>query len=628
MFSEKTRLTEKRENPFYGSYKEHTILEEVNWQNKKKKRQLTIVSVVIVILVALAIGITLAITLPPVLDRQVLDPPDPQVSLGPSPSLLGQYSEAGVSTEAAACTDIGSYVLNSLNGSAVDAAVAVGLCLGVVAPQSSGIGGGLFMTIYNDGKMYAVNARETAPAGVEPQRYEDDLSLAYIGGPAVGVPGELAGLYEAHSRFGSVEWSELVGLAHNLAANGFQVTANLANSLVKHVDGINADPALRSEFIDPSTEKPWLEGATIRRPLLGETLKKIQSGITDFYSGSLATAIQNEISASGGVLTAKDLADYKVDWQEPFSYEFKNQLTIFGPNFPSSAPIVTLALNILDGYGRKHPQNMSAVDAALDIHQLAEVLKFADAHRARISDPAFTNLSALLDDVLSPQYADGLRSRIEKYKTFEDPTYYGGVFAQATDAGTAHASIIGPNGDAVSFTTTINHGFGAGFMGSTTGIIYNNELADFSFTNASDPYGLPPNHNNFIEPGKRPASSMAPVIFLNSKGQPVLATGGAGGSKILPAVVTTTWRALYRDMDIKAAIDEPRISANFEPSEIEYEYGLLAQIVKDMERRGHRMRRLNVSSYIGNVNSVCRTRATGLILANADYRKRGTSAGF
>jgi gamma-glutamyltranspeptidase/glutathione hydrolase/leukotriene-C4 hydrolase len=289
---------------------------------------------------------------------------------------------------------------------------------------------------------------------------------------------------------------------------------------------------------------------------------------------------------------------------------------------------VTLALNILDGFGRKHPQNMSAVDASLDIHNLAEVLKFAGAHRARISDPAFTDHSELLNQLLSANYATELRARIEKYKTFDDPAYYGGIFAQATDSGTAHISIIGPNGDAVSLTTTINHGFGAGFMGDTTGIIYNNEMADFSFQNASDPYGLPANPNNNVQPGKRPASSMAPVIFLNSKGQPVLATGGAGGSKILPAVITTIWRALYRDMDIKTAIDQPRITANFEPAEIVYEYGLLAQVVKDMERRGHRMRRLNVSSYVGNVNSVCRTRATGLILANADYRKRGTSAGF
>lgn len=634
MFSEKTRLTEKRENPFYGSYKEQTLLEEVHWQNKKKKQQLTIVSIVVIILIVLAVGITLAITLPPMLDENAsnaLNPPDPATYLGPSPSVLGQYTKAGVSSQSEVCSKLGSDVLQNSNGSAVDAGVVVVLCLGVVSPQSSGLGGGLFMTIYDsDGdEMLALNARETAPEKVDQELYNSDPRSSLFGGNAVGVPSELAGLFEAHSRFGRVPWADLVSKARELAETGFTVDTNLAAALSRSSRLIKEDPVLSSEFLNPITGDVWVEGDVMRRRRLASTLKVIEdSGITSFYSGELAQTIADEIAEADGVITQNDLSGYKVEWQEPFSHKFSNNLTVFGPTFPSSAPIALMALLIVDGYGRKTPKMLSAIEAASDAHHLAEALKFASTHRAQISDPNFTNLSSLLDKVLSPDYADELRSRIETYKTFDDPAHYSGVFAEATDAGTSQVSIIGPDGDAVSITSTINTAFGAGFMGNTTGLIYNNEMNDFSFDNGTDAFQLPPNSDNFAEPGKRPASSMAPLIFLNNRGQPVLATGAAGGTDILSAVISSTWRALYREMDIKTAIDHPRFTVSFNPSELVYEYGLPASIVSDLEKRGHRMRRLDLDGYVGSVGSVCRTRVNSLILANSDYRKNGGSAGF
>jgi len=233
----------------------------------------------------------------------------------------------------------------------------------------------------------------------------------------------------------------------------------------------------------------------------------------------------------------------------------------------------------------------------------------------------------LLNDVLSSDYATELRSRIDPYKTFGDPEYYGAAFAQSAESGTAHISVIGPDGDACSLSTTINNGFGVAFMGLRSGIIYNDQLYDFATENGSI-YGLPPNHHNFPEAGKRPASSMAPLIFLNEAKQPVFVLGGAGGSKILPAVISTAWRALYREMDIKTAADQPRFAINFDPSDLLYEYGTPAPIVTDLQRRGHNMKRMPLDKFIGNVNSVCRTKRSHIILGNADFRKRGTSAGF
>jgi len=306
-------------------------------------------------------------------------------------------------------------------------------------------------------------------------------------------------------------------------------------------------------------------------------------------------------------------------------------LTLHSLAFPSSGPVVALALGILHGFGRKISQDLNIKERGLDDHLLSEVLKFSHAHRSLISDPNFVDMSELLDKMLSEDYATDLRDSIDPYKTFDDPGHYGAVYSPTEESGTSQISILGPDGDAVSITTSINLGFGAGFMGETTGIIYNNVMLDFSIGNETDAYGLPPNQLNQIESGKRPASSMCPIILVNDKGQPVLASGGTGGGKIVSAVISTTWRALYRNLDIKEAIDYPRFAPTFNPSIMHYEFGLPKNVVSELRRRGHKMERLpnaTEKSHLGSVNAVCRTKQIGIILGNADYRKNGDSAGF
>lgn len=170
-------------------------------------------------------------------------------------------------------------------------------------------------------------------------------------------------------------------------------------------------------------------------------------------------------------------------------------------------------------------------------------------------------------------------------------------------------------------------------MGNSTGIIYNNQINDFTIGNGTDKFGLPVNPDNKIVAGKQPASSMAPLIFLNQRGEPVFVTGGSGGMRILPSVISTSWRALYRYMDIKQAIDYPRIAADFHNARLNYEYGLPMSIVEELKRRGHVTHRIsnsveNFTEYIGSINSVCKTKQTGVILANSDYRRHGETAGF
>jgi len=632
MFTEKTKLTEKKSNPFYGSYKDSNILEEIHWQNRKKKHQLCIVSGVVLILTALAIGITLAITLPPLLEKQAnrtLNPPDPLEYPGPSPSLLRQFLKAGVSSEHETCSNIGNEILRDKNGSAVDAAIAVTFCLGVVAPQSSGLGGGLFMTVYSGGQMHTLNARETAPEDVNPDYYADNPTEASYGGMAVGVPGELAGLWAAHQRFGKVNWADLIAPASDLAKNGFNVGIQLANSLKKYDELIKADAIMSSEFINPSNGKLWTENETMTRPRLGRTLDQLKTvGKDGFYNGNLAYNIIKDLVDAGGIITIDDLSTYSVIWPTPVSYAYSNNLTLFTLPFPSSGPVVAMALGILDGFGKKSLSDLTGQEKGIDTHRLVEALKFANAHRSSIADPDFDDLSQLQNKLLSVDYAKELRSKIADYQTFDDPTFYGAQFAEKGPSGTTHTSIIGPNGDAVSVTSTINTGFGAGFMGNLTGIIFNNEMRDFSFPNDTSAFGLLPNSHNYIEAGKRPASSMAPLIFLNEQGEAVLATGSAGGTSIVAAIVSTTWRALYREMNLKAAIDFPRLVPVFNPNEVMYEYGIPAAIIEDLERKGHRTHRVANTSSLGNVCAVGKTKTDSIILTNSDFRKHGDSAGF
>jgi gamma-glutamyltranspeptidase/glutathione hydrolase/leukotriene-C4 hydrolase len=558
-----------------------------------------------------------------------LDPVDVTKLPDPSESVLGIFDSAGVSSEDETCSKIGNDILQNKNGTAVDAAIAVTFCLGVFSPQSSGIGGGLFMMVYSGNQTYALNARETAPSNINPDTYVKNPNATFSGGLSVGIPGEVAGLLEAHRRFGKVPWSELILPAQQLALNGFVVSQQLGSSMQKYKALLTADPVLASEFVNPATNDVWLSGQTMTRKRLGDTLADIGQQQDNFYNGHPPITIAEEIRNAGGVVTEADITGYKAEWVEPISYKFSNNLTMFTLPFPSSGPVIALALSILDGFGVAESTNMTNQQTGLDLHRLAEVLKFANAHRSQIADSNFVDLSNLLANCVSPDYATELRNKIADYKTYDDPSHYGVVFSQKEDSGTAQISVIGPNGDAVSLTTTINTGFGAGFMGNTTGIIYNNQIDDFSFPNATEVYGLEPNAMNFVQPGKRPASSMAPLIFLNDKNQPVFATGGSGGGRIVSAVISTTWRALYRRMDIKRANDYPRFMPHFEPAELQYEYGLPALFVEELRRRGHRTRRLNsTTSYIGNVNSVCRTKTASKILANADFRKHGGSAGF
>jgi gamma-glutamyltranspeptidase/glutathione hydrolase/leukotriene-C4 hydrolase len=639
MFTEKSKLTEKKSNPFYGSYKDSNILEEIHWQNRKKKHQLCIVSGVVLILTALAIGITLAITLPPLLEKQAnrtLDPPDPLEYPGPSPSVLRQFLEAGVSSEHPTCSNIGNEILRDKNGSAVDAAIAVTFCLGVVAPQSSGLGGGLFMVVYSDGQMQTLNARETAPEDVNPAYYADNSDEAAYGGMAVGVPGELAGLWAAHQKFGKVSWADLITPASDLAKNGFKVGIQLANSMKKYEELIRADAVMSvslqnfsSEFMNPATGKLWKEKDTMTRPRLARTLDQLKTvGKDGFYNGDLAYDIVKDLVNAGGIITIDDLSTYSVAWPTPISYTYSNNLTLFSLPFPSSGPVVAMALGILDGFGKKSLNDLTGQEKGIDTHHLVEALKFATAHRSNIADPDFDDLSEMQNKLLSTDYANELRSKIADYQTFDNPTFYGAQFAETSPSGTTHTSIIGPNGDAVSITSTINTGFGAGFMGNLTGIIFNNEMRDFSFPNDTSAFGLLPNSHNYVEAGKRPASSMAPLIFLNDQGEAVFATGGAGGSSIVAAVVGTTWRVLYREMNLKDAIDFPRVSPIFNPTGVLYEYGIPAAIISDLERKGHRTNRVANSTVLGNVCAVGKTKTNSIVLANSDFRKHGDSAGF
>ncbi|CAL5186384.1 unnamed protein product [Lathyrus oleraceus] len=479
----------------------------------------------------------------------------------------GQVIESEIGVVAAddvRCSTVGVSMLR-LGGHAVDAAVATALCIGVVLQASSGIGGGSFMVVKSSSSSnaQAFDMRETAPIAASQNMYQGNPEAKVLGALSMGVPGELAGLHAAWLKHGRLPWKTLFQPAIELAKNGFVVSPTLSNYIASSKINIMSDPGLRNIYAPNGILIK--EGEICSNVELGQTLEIVaEEGIQAFYNGTIGEKLVKDVREVGGILTMEDLRNYKVEITDAMVVNVMGY-TIYGMPPPSSGTLaLSLVLNILDSYG-----SFDAAKGNLGIHRVIEALKHTFAIRMNLGDPNFENVTETVSEMLSPSFAQTIQRRILDNTTFP-PEYYMERWSQLRDHGTSHLCVVDADRNAVSLTTSVNRHFGAGIRSTSTGIVINDEMDDFSIPTDISPGELPPAPTNFIEPNKRPLSSMTPIIITKDD-QLVGVIGGSGGMRIIPEVTQVFLNHFILGMKPLDAVLRPRIYTKLLPDTVLYE---------------------------------------------------------
>ncbi|HPY31039.1 MAG TPA: gamma-glutamyltransferase [Verrucomicrobiota bacterium] len=519
-------------------------------------------------------------------------------------------------------TAAGLDVLKS-GGNAIDAAVAVGLTLGVVDVCNSGIGGGCLMLIHlANGKLVAIDGRETAPAAATRDMFIRDgravPALSQTGALASGVPGELAAFEYAAKRFGKKQWRELVQPAADLAEQGFALQRGYAARLQAEAADLAQFEASRAVFFREG--RPLRGGEILRQPDLAATYRAIaEQGSRWFYRGPFARAAEQWMRDNGGLLTAADFAKYRCRIREPIITTYRGYTIISFPPPSSGGVHVAQMLNILEHF------DLKALDEATRVHVLTEAMKLAFADRAHwLGDPAFARVPRGL---VSKSYAATLAGRIRLDRATEVPTHglppnwRRDVFKKHT----THFSVADADNNWVACTATVNTSFGSKVVIPGTGVVLNNEMDDFSAQpGVANYFGLVGAEANAIAPGKRPLSSMSPTLVLRD-GQPILSLGAAGGPKIITAVLLELVCLLDLGFSPEAALAAPRFHHQWSPAELMFERQLPEPLQAALIERGHRLRPLSS----GSVSHLVARSADGRsFVGAADPRSGGQAAGW
>ncbi|KAL4224739.1 Gamma-glutamyltranspeptidase 1 [Mactra antiquata] len=514
------------------------------------KKKLIIIAVIVIMLLLYGIGLAIGLAIGMTKDKQSEDGSNNndihKDNLIPIDVVV---SDNGV------CSDIGRDMLER-GGTAVDAAIATLLCNGVKTPHSMGIGGGCFMLIYDryEKKTIAIDGRETAPRYMTADIYEN-MTEYNVNARRIGVPGELKAYHEAYLRYGRIPWRELFQPTIKMLREGFPLSEGTARALVfsqkflqlKGVD-FTYFPGVCAIFCANTTTGSLKKaGDMIYWPKLADTFKGIaEEGIDYIYNSPLTNTLVEEINNEGGIFNAADfIVDYKAKVEKPLAVQYKNY-TIYSMDGATGGALVGLVLNILKGY------DWEGIEKLEYFYKLLEAMKFSVADHQRLEDAAFHNVSWLLEKMRSEEYADILRSKITEQS--HDASYYTNITSSMDPMdfmGTSHVSVLSNYGDAVSVTSTINWYFGSSMVSNSTGILWNNEMDDFSPLGSSK--------INLVEPGKRPRSSMAPVIVVDNKNDVKIVIGGAGGSYIPTSVAQVLSNLLFLDMPLEDAVDEKRV---------------------------------------------------------------------
>ncbi|MEO3879926.1 gamma-glutamyltransferase [Rheinheimera fenheensis] len=502
-------------------------------------------------------------------------------------------------------------------GNAVDATVATAFTLAVTYPEAGNIGGGGFMTLWFDGKPYFLDYRETAPAKAHRDMYLDadkqliaDLSL--IGHKASGVPGTVMGLWQAHQRFGSMPWAELLKPAIGYAKNGFIVAENQYQYRADLLQQLEGKTNFARYFARMQA------GQNFTQPELAATLTRIaKQGPSDFYQGETARLIAAQMQRGGGLITLDDLAGYKAGWREPIITHWRDkQLVTTAP--PSSGGI---ALSQLLGLKQRLAAHFDgvALNSAQYVHLIAEIAKRVFADRADyLGDPDFTAVPQ--QQLLDAAYLDKRAAEINPKQLSATAAVKPGLEGYHT----THFSILDKHGNAVANTYTLNLDFGSGVVVEGAGFLLNNEMDDFSAkAGVPNAFGVVGSDANAIAPGKRMLSSMTPSLLVKD-GKVELVIGTPGGSTIFTSIFQVITNLYDYQLSLQDAVAAPRFHHQLLPEHqitMEPYAPLLPEVQQTLQQQGYNL--YTQSWSLGDIQAI---RVTGTeIEAVADPRSRGVA---
>ncbi len=588
----------------------------------------------------------LAIALAGVVAVAVWFAPGPSRAAAPAPAV----ARSGMVVSAQADATRAGVAILEAGGNAVDAAVAVSFALGVTEPYHSGIGGGgLFLIRLADGRLLALDARETAPAAATRDMFVASgvaKNASREGALAVAVPGQVAGLAEALACCGTKSLAEVLAPAIRLAEEGFSIGWRHAQVLqLLRTEGFAARFPETARIQLPPDGDSIAVGWRLRQPELARTLRLLAAGgPRAFYEGEIADAIVAEVQRRGGLITRDDLARYRTKLRDPVRGVYRGlEVVSFPP--PSSGGVALIeALHILEGFDLA----ARGAGSSASLHLLAEAMKLAFADRAAyLGDPDFVRVPVA--ELTSKRYAATLRARINPPWWQRPPWTWGEAERAIRIAGpglgdsplvlmpespaepvpvpagsTTHISVSDAAGNAVALTQTVNLLFGSGL--TAAGIVLNNEMDDFSMApNLPNAFGLIDTTGvNAVAPGKRPLSSMTPTVVLDA-GRPYLVTGSPGGARIISSVLQTIVNVVDYGMDISQAVAFPRAHAQWRPEPVVLEPAIPEDVREGLRRRGHAVE-ISPRNW-SSVQSIVIDWQAGLHTGGTDPRSDGLALG-
>lgn len=513
-----------------------------------------------------------------------------------------------------------------LGGNAIDAAVATGFALAVTHPQAGNLGGGGFMLVYlrSEDRTIAIDYREMAPAAASRDMFLDkdgnvDNRAVRFSLRSSGVPGTVMGLVEAQAKYGTLPLATVMAPAIKLADEGFEVSWALAGSLGSYKQRLSADTASLKQFFKEDGSS-YEQGDLLVQSDLANTLKEIAAkGAAGFYEGWVADRIVEAMETGGGLITHDDLKNYVVKEREAIEGTYRDYKVVSMPPPSSGGVHVIQMLNVLEGWDMKSLGHNSADY----LHRLTESMKYAYADRSKyLGDPDFFNVPVTA--LTSKDYAATIRERINLEAATPSTEIAPAPSLPDESKDTTHFSTMDAAGNMVANTYTLNFSYGNGRTVAGAGFLLNNEMDDFSAKPGTpNGFGLIGAEANAIAPGKRPLSSMTPVLLFKN-GQPFMTTGSPGGSTIITVVLQTVLNVMEFDMNAATATARPRIHHQWYPDRLAMEPGHSVDTQGKLTEMGHQIL-TDRERILGATMTIIR-RPNGIMSGAADPRRPGAYA--
>ncbi len=495
-------------------------------------------------------------------------------------------------------SDIGVEILN-MGGNAIDAAVAVGFSLAITLPRAGNIGGGGFMLVYlnDEKKTIAVDFRSAAPKNLSKNDFlflKNNYDQRRYGYKASGVPGTVAGLLQTHDRYGKLPLKKILQPVIKQAQKGIQVSYDL-NQAIGSADQISLNN--ESKNIYYQNNRPIKEHLLMKRPDLAWTLREIaRNGEEAFYTGSIAKKIVQAMQENGGYISAKDLQEYKPRFAEPIQTTYRNHMVLAHPPPAGGAAVLLEGLNILENFSTDE----IGPNSASFLHLFAEALQRGHMDRSRyMGDPQFYDVP--IKKIISKKRANSLAKTINFEKATPPSTLNpDSLFYEGEN--TTHYSIIDKHGNVVSNTYTLGYSFGSGVTIPGTGILMDNQMNNFAYQ-----YGDPEvidrsaSIGNRFEPGKRPMSTMTPIIIFDENNELKLITGSPGGALIPAAVLRVVTGVIDFNLNLGEATMLPRLHKDWPYKNLRLEKGFSQDTLQILESYGHE---LEESKTMGSTQSI------------------------